>query len=373
VGEPAALPSAAAGRPGDRRLATIAGVAALAVFAVDVWLPLGVAMPSLYLPVVLLGLWSRGRRFGLLTAVACGALTVLATFVSIGGRPPRWIETLNRPLMLVPLLLGALLVARFKSVGLRLRQQEAEAERVRREAEDAQRRAEAARWQAESLARIGEMAAVVAHEVRNPLAGIKGVLQVVAQRLAPEANERKALQEATARLDALQALTEELLLFARPTPPEPTTLSLLALAQKTRELLQADRALEGLAIEVVGDPGELRGDPLQLRRAILNLVRNAAEASDGRGRVVVEVRDRAEAVELCVADTGPGVPAELRERIFEPFFTTRARGTGLGLAIVRRTAEGHGGEIAVEPGPGGGARFRLTLPRIARSAPMASS
>ena len=366
MGEPGGLRPAAASGRGDLRLATIASLAALAVFAVDVWLPLGVAIPSLYLPVVLLGLWSRGRRFGLSTAVACGALTVLAPFVSAGGRPPPWIETLNRPLMLIPLLLGTLLVARFKNATLLLAQQEAEAARVRREAEDAQRRAEAARWRAESLAQIGGMAAVVAHEVRNPLAGIKGVLQVVTQRLAPDASERKALHDATSRLDALQALTEELLLFARPTPPEPSSLGLLALAQKTRELVQADRAFEGLVIEVFGDPGELRGDPLQLRRAILNLVRNAAEATGMKGRVVVEVRDRDEPVELSVSDEGAGVPVELRERIFEPFFTTRARGSGLGLAIVRRTVEGHGGDVRVEAAPGGGARFCVSLPRAVR-------
>jgi signal transduction histidine kinase len=354
---------AAVSRSDDRRLATTAGLAALAVFSLDVWLPLGVAIPSLYLPVVLLGLWSRARRFALLAALACAALTVLAPFISIGGRPPSWIEALNRPLMLVPLLLGALLVARSKTAARRLAQQEDAAERARREAEEAELRAELARSRAESLARIGEMAAVVAHEVRNPLAGVKGVLQVVSQRLAPEASERKALVEATSRLDALQALTEDLLLFARPTPPEPSPLSLLALAQETQDLLRADRAFERIGIEVGGDPGRLEGDPLQLRRAILNLVCNAAEASGRNGWVKVEVRDHGEEVELSVTDAGPGVPPELRERIFEPFFTTRARGTGLGLAIVRRAVEGHGGEVAVEAGAGGGARFRLTLPR----------
>jgi signal transduction histidine kinase len=360
-------PPAAGGS--DRRLAAIAALSALAVFAVDLWLPLGVALPSLYLPVVLLGLWSRGRRFGVVTAVACGALTVLAPLVSRGGRPPSWIEALNRPLMLVPLLLGALLVARFKRAAQRLAEREAETARVRREAEADRMRAEAARWRAESLARVGEMAAVVAHEVRNPLAGIKGVLQIVGQRLPPDAGERHALQDATSRLDALAALTEELLLFARPAPPQRTPVSLLALARTTRELLQADRALADLTIEVSGDPGELLGDPLQLRRAILNLVRNAAEATDGKGRVVVRVRDRGDAVELSVSDAGPGVPEELRERVFEPFFTTRARGSGLGLAIVHRTVEGHGGEIAAEAAAQGGACFRITLPRRAGSSP----
>jgi signal transduction histidine kinase len=340
------------------RLATAAFLFTLGVFVLDVWLPLGVALPSLYLGVVLLGLWAPRRRFAVAVAAACGALTVLAPFVSVGGHPPSWIEALNRPLMLVPLLLGAVLVSRYKTVARRLAEQEA------RVAEE-QRRGEATRWRQESLARMGEMAAVVAHEVRNPLAGIKGVLQVVGQRLPAESSERRALQEATLRLDSLQALTEELLLFARPRSPEPAPLSLARLVEETVGLLRADRGLAGLIVETRGDHGELRGDPRQLRTVVLNLLRNAAEATAGKGRVVVDVRERGNEVELRVEDDGPGVPEAQRERIFEPFFTTRARGTGLGLAIVRRVVEAHGGEVTVESAPGGGACFRVTLPRDA--------
>jgi signal transduction histidine kinase len=349
---------------GTGRLGAVAGLFALAVFALDVWLPLGVAIPSLYLGVVLLGLWAPRRRFVVAAAAVCGGLTILAPFVSMGGRSPAWIEALNRPLMLVPLLLGALLVVGYKTVGRRLAEQEAKAAEERR-------RAEAARWRQESLARVGEMAAVVAHEVRNPLAGIKGVLQVVGQRLSPESGERRALQEATLRLDALQSLTEELLLFARPRPPQAVPMGLLALARETAGLLRSDPALARLSIDVRGDPGELRGDVQQLRTVIVNLLRNAAEAAGGKGRVAVDVRDHEGAVELSVEDDGPGVPDEQREKVFEPFFTTRARGTGLGLAIVRRVVEAHGGTVTVEDPPGGGARFRLRVPRTPSPPPHA--
>ena len=264
-------PVAAQGRRAPR-LVAVAAVFALAVFGLDLWLPLGVAVPSLYLGVVLLGLWARRRHFAVVAAAACGVLTVLAPFVFAGGRPPAWIEALNRPLMLVPLLLGALLVSRYKTVARRLAEQEARAAQERR-------LAETERWRRESLARMGEMAAVVAHEVRNPLAGIKGVLQVVGQRLAPESGDRRALQQATLRLDSLQGLTEELLLFARPRPPEPAPLGLLALARETAELLRSDPGLDGLSVEVRGEAGELRGDPQQLRTVVLNLLRNAAEAA----------------------------------------------------------------------------------------------
>jgi signal transduction histidine kinase len=337
-----------------------AGLCAAAVFALDVWLPLGAAVPSLYVAVVLLGLWSTRRRFALSAAAVCGVLTILAPFVSVGGRPQVWIDTLNRPLMLVPLLLGALLVLQYKSVAERLVEQE-------RAAAEERRRAEAARWRQESLAQMGEMAAVVAHEVRNPLAGIKGVLQVVGQRLPPESAERRAVHEAMLRLDSLKALTEDLLLFTRPRSPEPAPLVLAQLARETAALLRADRGLADLTVETRGDPGEIRGDPRQLRTVLLNLLRNAAEAAGAGGRVVLDVRDRPEHVELTVVDDGPGVPEDQRERIFEPFFTTRARGTGLGLAIVRGVVEAHGGEVVAEPAIGGGARFRVTLPREASS------
>jgi signal transduction histidine kinase len=363
VGGPGERSSAAPARERDLRLAAIAAVAALAIFALDVWLPLGVAAPSLYLGVVLLGLWSSRRRFVVAAAIACGALTLLAPFVSPGGRTPAWIETLNRPLMLVPLLLGALLLVRYQTVTRRLAGQEAQAARERHLAEGAQRRAEMARWRAESLARVGEMAAVVAHEVRNPLAGIKGVLQVVGGRLSPGSGERLALQQAAARLDSLQRLTEELLQFARPRPPVPAPLVLAALAQEGAALLRTDGAFADLEVEVRGDPGRLDGDPQQLRTVVTNLLRNAAEANGGKGRVVVEVEDGAGRVDLRVVDAGPGVSEADRERIFEPFFTTREQGTGLGLAIVQRVVEAHGGSIAVEAAPGGGACLRVRLPR----------
>jgi signal transduction histidine kinase len=360
---PAAAP--ARGEEGGLRLSAGALAAALGVFALDVWLPLGVAVPSLYLGVVLLGLWSPRRRFAVVAALACGALTLVAPFLSAGGRPPAWIETLNRPLMLVPLLLGALLLVRHQTVARRLARQEADAARERREADEKQHRAEVARFHAESLARVGEMAAVVAHEVRNPLAGIKGVLQVVGDRLPPGSVERRALQESATRLDSLQRLTQDLLLFARPRPPEPAPLALSALAREVAALVRADPAFGELEVEVVGDPGRMKGDAQQLRTVLTNLLRNAAEAGGERNRVVVAVRDGVEEVELRVIDQGPGVPEAERERIFEPFHTTRAQGTGLGLAIVRRVVEAHGGTVVLEAPTGGGACFRVRLPREA--------
>ena len=241
----------------------------------------------------------------------------------------------------------------------RLAQQETQAAEERR-------RAETARWREESLARMGEMAAVVAHEVRNPLAGIKGVLQAGGRRLPAESGERRALREATLRLDSLQALTEDPPLSPRRAAGGDAGRS-LALAGETAGLLRADRGLAGLTVETGGEPrGASRGSPAAAHDGPESPPQRG-RGHGGKGRVVVDVHGRGDEVELRVEDDGPGVPEEERERILELFFTTRARGTGLGPAIVRRVAEAHGGEVTVETAAGGGASFRVRLPRAASS------
>ncbi len=216
----------------------------------------------------------------------------------------------------------------------------------------------------EALAQVGELASAIAHEVRNPLAGISGALQVLESRAPRDSTEARVLGDVRERLQGLHRSLDDLLSYARPRPPELRPVELSALAARVCRQAQADARLRGVEITVEGPPVELPADPELLAAALLNLVLNAAQAMEGRGHVEVSIEPQP-ATRRClltVTDTGPGVPPGDRERVFEPFFSTRRGGTGLGLATVRRTVEAHGGTVALECPPQGGARVVVELP-----------
>lgn len=212
-----------------------------------------------------------------------------------------------------------------------------------------------------ALARLGQMAAVVAHEVRNPLAGIKGAMQVLMARRPESDPDRLIMREVVARIDSLGDLINDLMVFARPSPPHPATFPLRPLLEDAVSVVRRDATASMLDIVVEGPDVTLTADPQMIRAAMLNLLLNAAQAMDGHGRITVAVGHIAGQCTIDVRDTGPGVPEELRDRIFEPFFTTKARGGGLGLPIARRTAELHGGTLTLTS-PESGALFTLALP-----------
>ncbi len=220
---------------------------------------------------------------------------------------------------------------------------------------------EAALRAQESLAQLGKMAAVVAHEVRNPLAGIRGALQVIGSRLPETSREREIATEIISRIDTLNSIVQDLLQFARPRQPVIAEVSIAALARETISLLREDTTLANLEIRVDADM-VLPGDREQLKLALLNLLMNSAQAMQGRGRIDITASRSGELVELRVVDRGPGVPPEVREHLFEPFFTTKHRGTGLGLATSRRIFEAHRGTIELECPPAGGTVAVIRLP-----------
>jgi PAS domain S-box-containing protein len=226
----------------------------------------------------------------------------------------------------------------------------------------ARKQAEEALLRQESLARMGEMAAVVAHEVRNPLACIAGAIQVIGRRLPAEADELGVVGEILARIDALNTLLENLLLFARPADPRIDLLDLHALLRVTASLLGKDPALQGVRVEIVGEGIFLPGDAELLKEVFLNILLNAAQAMGGEGKISVSTQRHGSWCKVEFEDGGPGIPAELRDKAFEPFFTTKHRGTGLGLAIAKRVVEAHQGQIAIESAPHGGARMIVNLP-----------
>ena len=229
------------------------------------------------------------------------------------------------------------------------------------------RRAERSREQSarrERLASLGELAATVAHEVRNPLGAIKGYAQLVDEGAGGETAQRAA-RTIREECERLERTVTQVLGYARDAQPRLEALELRGLLDVELGRLAADAAAR--EVRLVRDYGdeavELRADRDQLARALGNLVQNALAVSPPGGRVVVGVRAERRQVELFVADEGPGVAAEDRERVFLPFFSRRAGGTGLGLALVRRIAEAHGGSVDVVSRAAGGAEFVLRLPR----------
>jgi PAS domain S-box-containing protein len=213
----------------------------------------------------------------------------------------------------------------------------------------------------ESLAKMGRLAAVVAHEVRNPLAGIRGAIQVLSRRM-PEREDREVMARIVERVDTLNALTEDLLVYARPHAPEIAPVRLGAILAVARRLLAGHADLSAVSVEIGEVDVTLEADEKMVQDVFLNLFLNAAQAMEGRGTIRVAVRTGADTVQVDVEDDGPGIPPEVRERLFEPFFTTRHRGTGLGLPIVKRDVEVHGGEVTVSQPDQGGTRVTVTLP-----------
>jgi two-component system CheB/CheR fusion protein len=217
----------------------------------------------------------------------------------------------------------------------------------------------------EALTSLGELAAVVAHEVRNPLAGIRGGVQLLGSLLPDGGEGRDLIGDIVTRIDSLNAVLSDLLVFARMRAPRRSDVDVAAFLSDLGAWMALDPSMRGVRLQVSGHPDRtIDADPDQLRLVFSNLLLNAAQAmnNDGTIDVVVEDDDTGGVV-LTVSDRGPGIPIELRERVFEPFFTTRHRGTGLGLPTARRVVEAHGGSIAMIDAPGGGAAVRIHLPR----------
>jgi signal transduction histidine kinase len=213
-----------------------------------------------------------------------------------------------------------------------------------------------------ALARLGEMAAVIAHEVKNPLAGVRGAIQVIGGRLPKDSKEAAVIKEIVGRIDALDELMKDLLLFARPPQPRPVPVDLAALIQTTIELLNADPALKNVEVRLVGNTPPAHIDADLVKIVFQNLLVNAAQALQGHGSIEVSLGTHADTCRVTVRDTGPGIPSEVRQQIFTPFFTTKARGTGLGLPTAKRIIEAHSGSIAVECPAGGGTAVTIDLP-----------
>ena len=226
--------------------------------------------------------------------------------------------------------------------------------------------------QREKLAALGTLAAGVAHEIRNPLTAIKARLYTL-RRAAPAPEAEEDVQAIAGEIDRLENIVRDVLGYARPMEPKFAEVDLAAWIREFGAFVEPELATGGIRLVVdASAPLRLPADTEQLRQVMLNLVRNAREALDGRpGRIELAVRRErgtlrqqrmAEVAVLRVTDDGPGIPAAVRARLFDPFFTTKKAGTGLGLAIIARLVENHGGEITYQTAEGKGTSFAVRLP-----------
>jgi PAS domain S-box-containing protein len=227
----------------------------------------------------------------------------------------------------------------------------------------ARKEAEEALVRQAALAQVGQMAAVVAHEVRNPLAGIKGAMQILISRRQPADEDAAVMHDIVARIDSLGSLINDLMVFARPRAPRFENLDLRRLVDEAISMMRRDPDVGKVEIEVDGETGVLSVDGELIRATVLNLLINAAQALGGTGRIVVRTRVANTFAAIEVTDSGPGIPEAIRGRVLEPFFTTKARGGGLGLTIAKRTAELHRGTLEIACPAGGGTAVTLALPR----------
>jgi two-component system sensor histidine kinase HydH len=219
------------------------------------------------------------------------------------------------------------------------------------------------------LVSLGELSAYVAHEIRNPLTGIRTTVQFVSSKLKPADSRREDLDDVIKELDRIEQIITGLLLFARPQAGRPMLSDLQALVDKTLDNLELQMSAGGVKVEksYLEDLPKVWVDPDLVQQVFLNLCLNSVQAMPEGGTLTVTTavrrpRTRKQYVDVSFSDTGPGIPKENMEKIFDPFFTTRSMGTGLGLPISLEIVRDHGGVISARNNSSGGATFRVSLP-----------
>ena len=220
----------------------------------------------------------------------------------------------------------------------------------------------------EKLAAIGELAAGVAHEIRNPLSSIRGFAQYLRHALKDRPQEKEYTETMVLEVDRINTVVTDLLTFARPMEAELAPTDVAELVEHTIRLVQADAQSRNVSVQMnISNLSKIPLDAHQMTQAILNLLLNALQAIKSGGRIEVgaELNPSDSILKIWVEDDGSGIAADQKEKIFDPFFTTREKGTGLGLAIVHKIVENHSGEINLESPPFGknqGTRITLSIP-----------
>ncbi|MCB9740450.1 MAG: hypothetical protein H6747_14400 [Deltaproteobacteria bacterium] len=305
-----------------------------------------------YLPIV----WAAfvfGWRGGLATAFAATLAYVPHAFLMTHHRDPssRFDKALEIVLFFVfAALLGVLVERERRARALAIEQALARAQ------------AEAA---TERLKAIVQLSRGLAHEIRNPLGGIQGAIEILASALPPDAKQSQLAAVGLREVARLDRVLGDFLAYARPRPPRIACFPCRTLIDDVVTLLVGQASAAGVELQSGADGmgEELSGDRDQLVQVLLNLGRNAIEATPPGGTVRICCEATPTSACLVVCDTGRGVPPELAQSIFEPYVTGRESGTGLGLAIARSLVDGHHGTLRHAPAAGGGTCFTVALPR----------
>jgi signal transduction histidine kinase len=223
---------------------------------------------------------------------------------------------------------------------------------------------------AEHLATLGELAAGLAHEIRNPLAGIAGVIEIIGRDLPKESPARKVLKDVHTEVAHINRIVSDLLEIARPKAPVFSSSDVVATAEQALLFAREQAMAKSISLDLIKDEPlpPIEHDSGQIQQVLLNLLLNAIQACEEKGSVKVEFGQDKEEVWIAVTDTGRGISRETLPNIFRPFFTTKGNGTGLGLPLAKRVVEDHNGRIEVESWPGKGSRFVVCLPKRQQSA-----
>jgi len=227
------------------------------------------------------------------------------------------------------------------------------------------KRMQAEMLRSQSLAALGEMAATVAHEVKNPLAAISAPLQILAKDLPPGNPHKELMEEILGQVKRLDRTVRGLLTFSKPTTPAKQSIPLQEFVERIGRLLDDQDDRRDLQVRYEGPPGAVvAADPVLLEQVLWNLFLNAREAMRGKGRIRVVARELPGILELSVVDTGSGIPAGILPNLFKPFVTTKTTGTGLGLSLCRKIVEAHRGTIEISTLVGSGTTVLLRFPGV---------
>ncbi len=223
---------------------------------------------------------------------------------------------------------------------------------------------EAKLTRAEHLAELGQLAVSLAHEIKNPLAGISGAIQIIRESLGSEHEHARIMDEMLAQIIRLDDVVKDLLLYARPSDPRFESCNLDDVIQSTLMFIRKESAANGVHISYHpnGNAAIVQADPAKMGQLLLNLTINAVDACEHGGEVAIALESSDHSMCVTIRDTGQGMDDETRERVFEPFYTRKPKGTGLGLSICSSIVESHGGEIRLESTPGKGTTVIIELP-----------